>query len=166
MSQERCCWTQAKQHGRKSWCREHFVDASSQWETTLHCNVVSHWLGAYTICSLLVWILTLKCMSQSYAVKYQMRVNMTLGVLYLTFVTSDSMKSVKNIKTITNMLTYIYISIFIHSKNKFIQQTFCAIKNPHILKPIMFYTCKTWAWYIIVQRLTLKAWHWCLFCIP
>ena len=25
-----------------------FVYASSQWDTTLHCNVVSHWLGAYT----------------------------------------------------------------------------------------------------------------------
>ena len=27
--------------------RHHFVNAPSQWETTLHCNVVSHWLGAY-----------------------------------------------------------------------------------------------------------------------
>ena len=26
----------------------HFVCAPSQWETTLHCNVVSHWQGAYT----------------------------------------------------------------------------------------------------------------------
>ena len=26
--------------------RNHFVYASSQWETTLHCDVVSHWLGA------------------------------------------------------------------------------------------------------------------------
>ena len=32
-----------------SWiCRDHFVYVPSQWETTLHCNVVSHWLGAYT----------------------------------------------------------------------------------------------------------------------
>ena len=28
--------------------RDHFVYAPSQWETTLHCNVVSHWLGAFT----------------------------------------------------------------------------------------------------------------------
>ena len=37
----RGCW---------SWylCRDGFVYAPSQWETTLHCNVVSHWLGAYT----------------------------------------------------------------------------------------------------------------------
>ena len=28
--------------------RSRFVNASSQWETTLHCNVVCHWLGAYT----------------------------------------------------------------------------------------------------------------------
>ena len=28
--------------------RDHLVYALSQWETTLRCNVVSHWLGAYT----------------------------------------------------------------------------------------------------------------------
>ena len=27
---------------------DQFVYAPSQWETTLQCNVVSHWLGAYT----------------------------------------------------------------------------------------------------------------------
>ena len=27
---------------------DHFVYAPSQWETTLQCNVASHWLGAYT----------------------------------------------------------------------------------------------------------------------
>ena len=27
------------------------VYAPSQWETTLHCNVVSHWLGAYIVIS-------------------------------------------------------------------------------------------------------------------
>ena len=32
--------------------RDHFVNAPSQWETTLQCNVVSHWLGAYTKWSL------------------------------------------------------------------------------------------------------------------
>ena len=35
-----------------TYCRVHFVYAPSQWETTLHCNVVSHWLGAYTKWSL------------------------------------------------------------------------------------------------------------------
>ena len=29
------------------------MNAPSQWETTLHCNVVSHWLGAYTKWSLI-----------------------------------------------------------------------------------------------------------------
>ena len=33
--------------------RDHFVYTLSQWETTLHCNVVSYWLGAYTKWSLL-----------------------------------------------------------------------------------------------------------------
>ena len=32
--------------------KDHFVYAPSQWETTLQCNVVSHWLGAYTKWSL------------------------------------------------------------------------------------------------------------------
>ena len=39
------------QRPRKYWkrsTRNHFVYAPSQWETTLRCNVVSHWLGAYT----------------------------------------------------------------------------------------------------------------------
>ena len=36
-----------------NWSRDHFVYAPSQCETILHCNVVSHWLGAYTKWSLL-----------------------------------------------------------------------------------------------------------------
>ena len=32
--------------------RDHFVYAPSQWQTTLHSNVVSHWLGTYTKLSL------------------------------------------------------------------------------------------------------------------
>ena len=32
--------------------RDQFVHALSQWETTLHCNIISHWLGTYTIWSL------------------------------------------------------------------------------------------------------------------
>ena len=35
--------------------RDHFVNASSQWEMTLHCNVISHWLGAYTKWSLVIY---------------------------------------------------------------------------------------------------------------
>ena len=33
--------------------RDHFVNVPSQWETMLQCNIVSHWLGAYTKSSLL-----------------------------------------------------------------------------------------------------------------
>ena len=29
-------------------CMDHFVYAPSQWEMMLHCNTISHWLGAYT----------------------------------------------------------------------------------------------------------------------
>ena len=42
------CWL--KSSGRN--IRDHFVNAFSQWEMTLHCNVVSHWLEAYTKWSL------------------------------------------------------------------------------------------------------------------
>ena len=35
-------------------CRDQSVHAPSQWETTLHCKVVSHWLSAYTKWSLKV----------------------------------------------------------------------------------------------------------------
>ena len=35
-------------------CRDHFVYGPSQWETTLHNNVISHWLGTYTKWSLSV----------------------------------------------------------------------------------------------------------------
>ena len=28
--------------------RDHFMNAPSQWETMLQCNVISHWLGAFT----------------------------------------------------------------------------------------------------------------------
>ena len=33
-------------------CRDQSMNAPSQWETTLQCNVISHWLGAYTKWSL------------------------------------------------------------------------------------------------------------------
>ena len=58
--------------------RDHFVYAPSQWETTLQCNVVSHWLGAYTKWSLLSmcsqwlhcfslqWLLVLSCGDRAY----------------------------------------------------------------------------------------------------
>ena len=35
-------------HLHKESVRDHFVHAPSQWETTLHCNIVSHWLSACT----------------------------------------------------------------------------------------------------------------------
>ena len=42
---------------RQHWFRDHFVYAPSQWETTLQCNVVSHWMGPYTKLSLLVLVI-------------------------------------------------------------------------------------------------------------
>ena len=46
-----------------------FVNVPSQWEMTLHCNVVSHWLGAYTTWSLLliicIWIYIILCVDHN-----------------------------------------------------------------------------------------------------
>ena len=56
-------WYCLRYHGR-----DHFVYVPSQWETTLHCNVVSYWLGAYTKWSLSWHPLlyhTLHCFSES-----------------------------------------------------------------------------------------------------
>ena len=39
-------------HMWHSQCKDHFVYVPIQWERTLHCNVVSHWLGASTKCFL------------------------------------------------------------------------------------------------------------------
>ena len=36
-----------------AWGRDHFENAPRQWETALHCKVISHWLGAYTKWSLM-----------------------------------------------------------------------------------------------------------------
>ena len=42
------------QEPTKSWwhCKRKVLHAPRQWQTALHCNVVSHWLGAYTKWSL------------------------------------------------------------------------------------------------------------------
>ena len=43
-------------------CRQNVVYAPSQWEKTLHCNIATHWLGAYTKWSLVMpfhWLLYL-----------------------------------------------------------------------------------------------------------
>ena len=40
--------------------RNHFVYALSQWETTLQCNVVTHWLGAFTYSSC-PWAIDVYC---------------------------------------------------------------------------------------------------------
>ena len=60
VNSHRCYWSLhfnqlcTKTSTRKYMCRDHLVYAPSQWETTLQCNVVSHWLGAYTKWSLYV----------------------------------------------------------------------------------------------------------------
>ena len=43
--------------------RDHFVYAASQWETTLHCNAVSHWLVTYTKWSL--WAIMMKLIGRN-----------------------------------------------------------------------------------------------------
>ena len=46
------CWVDSSRPGDvyiRQWNQGSSVYAPSQWETTLHCNVVSHWLGTNTI---------------------------------------------------------------------------------------------------------------------
>ena len=51
-------------------CRDHFVDVPSQWETALHCNAVSHWLGAYIESSLLVMYICVQLYSLKVTCSY------------------------------------------------------------------------------------------------
>ena len=41
-------WDHVGSDRRGTGLRDHFVNAPSQWETTLPCNIVSHWMVAYT----------------------------------------------------------------------------------------------------------------------
>ena len=45
--------TESNVHSYTS-CRDHFMNAPSQWETILQCNIISHWLGTFTKWSLQV----------------------------------------------------------------------------------------------------------------
>ena len=57
------------------WClyRDHFVYVPSQWEMTLYCKVVSHWLGTY-----IKWSLLLAPRSIFYLLK-----NNSLDIIYI-----------------------------------------------------------------------------------
>ena len=44
----------------------HSVYASSQWEMTLHCNAIPHWLGAYTVYASSQWEMVLHCNALSH----------------------------------------------------------------------------------------------------
>ena len=63
----------------KHHCWDNFVYAPCQWETTLQCNVVSHWLGAYTKSSLLLVCLSVRCNSLTRGLSAQ-RVNIPENV--------------------------------------------------------------------------------------
>ena len=45
--------------------RDRFVHAPSQWEATLQCNIISHWLGAFTKLSLYIHGLVQDCSNSS-----------------------------------------------------------------------------------------------------
>ena len=53
-----CLYIQPKQllSLKQNDCGNYFLYAPCQWETTLHYNIVSHWLGAYTKWSLWLYI--------------------------------------------------------------------------------------------------------------
>ena len=49
-----CHWLPYLLQGQpvQQWLQESFCVCTSQWETALHCNAISHWLDAYTKWSL------------------------------------------------------------------------------------------------------------------
>ena len=59
-----CLWRIHEKYGYRYMCifyqiyRDYFVNAPSQWGMTLHCNVFSHWLGAFTKWSLNIVVYT------------------------------------------------------------------------------------------------------------
>ena len=40
--------------------RDHFVNAPSQWEMMLQCNIISHWLGSFTKWSLTMDVISME----------------------------------------------------------------------------------------------------------
>ena len=48
-----CSWIVNEMMNDMNIARDHFVYVPSQWETTLHCNVVSHWQSTFTKRSLI-----------------------------------------------------------------------------------------------------------------
>ena len=60
----------------RSWCCYFAIsgislyNAPSQWETSLHCNAVSHWLGAYLHWSLLFYLVVPQCWCKWWLCRY------------------------------------------------------------------------------------------------
>ena len=91
-----------KNYKSETGVRDHFVNAPSQWETMLHCNVVSHWLGTYTKWSLGVHI--------SHLLSYQFVVSNTVHCTTLISVCWMSCKfSYKN----KILLSFIDITLYV-----------------------------------------------------
>ena len=63
------------------WVRDLSVHAPSQWETTLHCNVISHWLCAYTKWSLWVYYRNNPPDPLKYVIEYNVWLNIFLKKL-------------------------------------------------------------------------------------
>ena len=61
--------------------RDHFVYAPSQWETTLQCNFVCHWLGAYTKFSLWIFSWLIKGKLRIYVLVHWVTIGSDNGLL-------------------------------------------------------------------------------------
>ena len=81
--------------GNRCHFRDHFVYAPSQWETTLHCNVISHWLSTYSKWSLQL----LSPPNLSYLLQKLHKLETMQTVLFLYHV-ADKHESVRNVKWI------------------------------------------------------------------
>ena len=95
--------------------RDHYVYAPSQWEFALHCNDISHWLGADTEWSLLLtrYMLSFTCEDHSlYAPsQWEMVLHSNAVSHWLAAYTEWSLYLWGNINL------YLYSISFLHSEN-------------------------------------------------
>ena len=64
-------------------CRDHFVYAPCQWGKTLHCNIVFHWLSAYTKWSLQMLIKISSAWWAPWKIAYNCLKKNSLKITYL-----------------------------------------------------------------------------------
>ena len=81
--------------------RDHFVNVPSQWETVLHCNIVSHWLGIHKMADKANSIFE---NSRSKSWPRWSHLGSRIKSIHLLFVSCKKMK-IKNLKISSEVIT-------------------------------------------------------------